>query len=220
MENKSKKGISLFLCASMILAGCGNNTSAETEETTADTTIAIAETIGLNAEPISPEEAKEMLLSYWETGVKPDMNRLRAVEELKFVSLDLSQVDLSILSELTNLKELILTSCEISDISALKDLTNLTVLGLANNYISDISPIKNLTNLNELYLVGNLISDISAVKKLTNLTRLDLFGNQISDISTLKKLKKLTILDLRHNDISSSDFKSLEKALPDCRMVS
>lgn len=38
MKNNSKKAISLFLCATMILAGCSNNTVVETEETTTATT--------------------------------------------------------------------------------------------------------------------------------------------------------------------------------------
>lgn len=41
MKNNSKKAISLFLCATMILAGCSNNAVAETEETTIATTTTV-----------------------------------------------------------------------------------------------------------------------------------------------------------------------------------
>ena len=73
----------------------------------------------------------------------------------------------------------------ISDISALSTLTNLTELVLYQNQISDISPLSTLTNLTELDLFKNQISDISALSTLTNLTELNLEQNQISDITPL-----------------------------------
>ena len=58
----------------------------------------------------------------------------------------------------------------IMDISAISNMTNISTLILDSNYITDISAISNLSNLKSLDLGGNNITDISALSKLYNLT--------------------------------------------------
>ena len=101
----------------------------------------------------------------------------------------------------SDVTELDLCDCELSDITPLQQCTNLTVLGLSCNHISDISALGGLTNLAELNLSCNYISDISALRSLTNLTKLNLEYGVISDISPLSDLKNLTELNLSHNII-------------------
>jgi internalin A len=110
------------------------------------------------------------------------------------INADTSPLDIGVLKDLVNLKELYLEFNKIGDIIALENLTNLTVLSLHSNNISDISSLKNLTNLEELMLGGNQIRDVEILKKFTNLTRLDIFNNQISD----------------------AQIEELKNALPDC----
>ena len=57
--------------------------------------------------------------------------------------------------------------CQISDVSPLTGLKNLKNLILTHNRISDFSPLANLTNLQKLYIKGNLGNDISALQNLT-----------------------------------------------------
>ena len=106
--------------------------------------------------------------------------------------------DLSPLSGMTNLKELDLSTNNITDriILPLSNLTNLISLDLSTNNITDISPLAGLTNLKELNLFRNNISDISILFGLTNLTVLNLGDNNISDISPLAGMTNLTFLDL------------------------
>ncbi len=111
--------------------------------------------------------------------------------------------DFSPLAELTNLKNLYLESCGISNLSWLSRLTKLEKLTLNRNQgISDISPLAGLTNLKDLELSEFYISDVSPLAGLTNLVSLDLGSTGISDISPLTGLTKLHTLNLFYNYIS------------------
>jgi hypothetical protein len=77
-------------------------------------------------------------------------------------------VDISVLSQLTNLTELVLNSLPISDISPLGSLTNLTALTLNAWAVNDITPLGSMTNLRQL-TINSFIRDISVLSSLTNL---------------------------------------------------
>ncbi len=136
------------------------------------------------------------------------------VQNGKIVALSIIESDIqdiSLISNLINLKELYLGGNQIFDISALNNLKNLTYLDLGGNQILDISVLSHLTNLTELYLGGNQISDISVLSHLTNLKVLYLYNNQVSDISALGCLTKLTSLNLYNNRVS--DISALSNLL-------
>ncbi len=107
--------------------------------------------------------------------------------------------DISDLKNLKNLRQLNLRQNKINDLSSLKPLTNLERLELSQNEIIDLSPLKNLTSLYQLQLINNLIQDISPLANLTRLTELHLTANKIDDISDLENLTNLRILDLIFN---------------------
>ena len=75
-------------------------------------------------------------------------------------------VDVSGLSQLTNLKTLYLDDNQIVDVSALSQLTNLEWLHLNNNQIVDVMPLLQLSRLKYLYIRGNPIKDFSVVEEL------------------------------------------------------
>ena len=173
------------------------------EEKPAEETTTVNENLfeGLLAEPaITPEEAREMLIKYWEDDIEPDMNRLKTVTELDLSDLDLLIKDISILSELTNLTSLELSSGIFTDISPLSGLTNLTSLSLGEcSNLTDISSLSRLTNLTSLnlYFCTDL-TDISPLSELTNLTSLGLqWCSNLTDISPLSELTNLTSLSLQ-----------------------
>ena len=135
--------------------------------------------------------------------------------------------DISVLSSLTNLRELYLWhiegwgECDLSDLSALSGLTNLEILDLSCNVrIGDLSALSSLTNLRKLDLAGHRYisdSDLSALSNLTNLEKLNLRcdgRNGICDISALSGLTNLRELNLEDNQISDlsalSGMKNLE----------
>ena len=133
-----------------------------------------------------------------------DLSELTKFTNIDTLEIVLSNdfIDISPISNLTNLTKLGLYDIELRDISPLKDLTNLEYLEFVNNNISDILPLENLAGLEYLYLSHNNISDISPLKKLTKLTSLDLSNNNISDISPLENLTGITNLYLTGNNIS------------------
>ncbi len=111
-------------------------------------------------------------------------------------------VDVIPLSNLKKLIELKLFNAHLGDISLLSEFTNLSKLDLRLNDISNVSPLTHLTNLTDLALADNSISDISPLSGLTQLTTLDLSRNYVWNVSHLTRLTNLKELSLHSNDLS------------------
>ena len=118
-------------------------------------------------------------------------------------------VDITPLTNLTDLTHLSIHGNQIVDINPLSGMTDLTILTLHQNQISDITPLANLTKLTNLQLYNNQITDVTILKNLTSLTKLYLNDNQISDVSALENLTDLTHLSLSGNPIV--DLEPLQK---------
>ena len=124
----------------------------------------------------------------------------------KLTSLNLEQVPITdankatymkTISSLTNMEELYMYFCNISDehTSMFNNFTKIKVLGLGNNDISNISFLTKYKNtLEKLSLWSCELDndDLSVILQLTNLTLLDISKNRISDFSFINKLPKLT----------------------------
>jgi len=143
-------------------------------------------------------------LNLWNMNLNDaDIEPLRYMVHLRELDLTSNQIsDISPLAGLSNLEGLILQRNQISDISPLAGLTNLVWLFLDYNQVSNISPLAGLTSLVVLLLGNNQIRDLSPLARLTNLGTLHLHNNQISDISPLSGLTGLRHLDLHDNQIS------------------
>lgn len=162
-----------------------------------------------------------------------NINDLLSMNQLEFIGLNKSHLsDYSVLAKFHKLKELHLRDCGITNIDFLKTLTNLEHLDLGNNfmfdfpdpsgkskvnYISDISVLSNLTKLTWLDISRNNFKDVEALKNCKKLSKLGLEDNlRLNDVKALHELKSLTYVNILNTGVSSSDAKSLEKALPDC----
>ena len=99
-----------------------------------------------------------------------------------------TNLDISPLSGLINLEDLVLENSGISDISLLTELKALQGLGLSANNIEDISPLAGLKKLQRLDLSGNNIKDLSPLAGLTNLQELRIRDNPATDFSPLTDL--------------------------------
>ena len=64
------------------------------------------------------------------------------------------------------MKNLGISSNQISDITALQNLTELIQLDLRNNQISDVTSLQSLTTLKILYISGNSITDYAPLRTL------------------------------------------------------
>ncbi|EAC7081915.1 LPXTG cell wall anchor domain-containing protein [Listeria monocytogenes] len=90
---------------------------------------------------------------------------------------------------------------QIIDLSSLSNLTNLKRLSLVNNQISSITPLSGLINLTDLEIRINQVKDVSPLSSLANLEMLYVNSNQISDISSLKNLKNLVLFSAQSQTI-------------------
>ena len=134
-----------------------------------------------------------------------DISPLRGLMQLTRLGLgatNLSDSDLSLLSEFTDLRYLSLWSNQISDLSPLASLTSLVGLDLGGNQLSDLSPLSELTDLVELALGDNQISDISPLSVLMELRNLSLVNNPLSDLRPLSNLTNLEVLDIAYCKVS------------------
>lgn len=105
------------------------------------------------------------------------------------------------MSEIT---ELDLSNCQISDLSGIENFTSLITLNLSKNTITDVSDLSNLTNLKTLNLSNNTINNMNNIRSLTALTNLNLNSNKISDITAVSSLVNLQTLDVSNNAISTA----------------
>jgi len=87
--------------------------------------------------------------------------------------------DLECISNLTNLKNISFTACEITDISFVKHWVNLENAWLYSNKIEDISPIKGLTKLKKIYLFDCRLTEIEIIRHLPQLEGIAINMNQV-----------------------------------------
>lgn len=106
----------------------------------------------------------------------------------------------------------------IDDISVLSELTSLKEIDLWGADINDISPLKNLVNLERLCLIDCDITDISPLSNLTKLIDLDLGNNPIIDIRHLANLTQLEELSIGSEEFyfDYEDVEWLKQQLPNC----
>ena len=100
--------------------------------------------------------------------------------------------DLSVLTNLPNLKEVFLCNQKISDISPLQELP-IEGLSVCGNQIKDFSPVEKMQELSTLYLVDNPVGKMPQLSGCTKLTRLALCGN---DYETLDFLQGSSVCNL------------------------
>lgn len=135
---------------------------------------------------------------------------LKDLQSLELVSIGgfLDQtVDLSPLSDMGNLTNLIVSGDEIKGVTHVGNLENLFELELSNASIADVSFVTDLSNLLRLSLDRNEIVNVSPLVSLIDLRVLELGNNEIIDISPLQSLHHLEWIDLECNGIS--DIKPL-----------
>ena len=111
--------------------------------------------------------------------------------------------DLTPLSYLINLEELVLGENEVYNIRPLAKLVHLKLLDLSENHIENIEPLAHLTKLLTLNLDDNRIKNIDALKDLSSLENLNLDNNRIDNIEALKNLTHLKSLTLNKNQIKN-----------------
>lgn len=111
--------------------------------------------------------------------------------------------------EVSKIKKLDLSEMDLTDISDLKHFTGLEVLNLENNDLQYIGSLRYLKNLKELNLNSNSISNLEPLSELTKLKKLKLGSNTFSDISPLTYLTGLEELELSYLYDNIKDFSPI-----------
>lgn len=145
-----------------------------------------------------------------------DLKGLKGLIHLKKLNLrnNREMDDLSDIAYSTNIEELNVSFCRVTDFKPLEKLKNLKVLNIDDNipvydikakkmvHLKNIKAIGGLTNLKELHINGAKIKDLSIVKNLKKLEVLSAERNKISNIEELKELTSLKNVNLNHNEIN------------------
>ena len=144
-----------------------------------------------------------------------DISILQAIPSLVEIDADNNSIsNISFLSELSNIKIVVMNNNRISDISVFENIPAIQKIWLNDNFITDISPIANCTNLTEIGFDNCQINDISVLNRMVRLQQLSLYNTGITDISVLSNcfsLKKLNIGGNEIDDISALDKLKLEE---------
>ncbi|MBI9050860.1 MAG: CotH kinase family protein [Anaerolineaceae bacterium] len=127
---------------------------------------------------------------------------LASMHQLKYLNLDDVPIgnEITNLENLSNLEELSLSNCQLSDVAALQNLKKLISLNLRDNDIVDLSALAGLTNLETLNMQSNVhAQNISALGQLTNLKKLDMQNVPVGeDVFILENFTDLRFLDVRN----------------------
>ncbi|WP_334330027.1 leucine-rich repeat domain-containing protein [Companilactobacillus sp. HBUAS59699] len=157
---------------------------------------------------VTPDYIRNM--KSYSHGAKEDSSDLKNISGLNYgtqmesISLiNTGDLDLTPISNLTNLKKLDLSYCGSEDISPVSNLTNLQSLNLyfseyarISKNINDLSKLNKLTYLNLGENIGS-ISDVSALKNMSKLNYLNLDGTRITNLNDLSNLKSLSTLSVK-----------------------
>ncbi|MFC1729901.1 leucine-rich repeat domain-containing protein [candidate division KSB1 bacterium] len=133
-----------------------------------------------------------------------DLSPLTNLTNMKDLSLTQhwTIIDISPLASMTEMRELWLDQNIITDISSLASMTKLEYLRLDFNPVTDIAILSNLTELREVYFIGAPFADISVISELLKLEVFWAMDCNIQDISPLANLTKLKFIHLELNNIS------------------
>jgi len=106
-------------------------------------------------------------------------NELKLLQILNAIGDEI--ISLKGIEHCTALKALDLGENQISDLSPLGKLNNLLLLAIYNNKINDLSPLSGLTSLQVFHLNRNQIDNISQLTNLTSLVYLYLIDNPLKE---------------------------------------
>jgi internalin A len=131
-----------------------------------------------------------------------DLTALSGLPRLQQLILSTNQVtDLAPLKENHALQYLDLNHNQAADLKPLAGLTNLAVLYASDNPVASVAPVVKLPKLYSLYLDRTQLKSVEGLGQLRRLSSFSAAGNRITDLSPLKGLDSLSFLFLEQNQI-------------------
>jgi leucine-rich repeat protein SHOC2 len=171
------------------------------------------------------KQLKQFTFSSEEISIKrfPDLSRLDSLQVVEIRLNENSNFgeieNADKIFNIPTIEKLRLVLCQLDDktIGGIAKLTNLKDLELSTNNISDLSVLSHNRQLQKLYMPGNMVTDFSPLVQNTQLKQVVLFKNNITSLPTsLEGLEQLEELDLRFNQLTEltaaiKHLKSLKK---------
>jgi len=159
-----------------------------------------------NLEPLADlVELEELVIILEEEGV--DLTPLSELSDLHSLLIVAPGTrDFSALDSLVELEKLQLMSTRLEDISFVNRLDNLRDLYIISEPLTDITPVSGLPELESLRVKTSDLGDITAVEELNRLKRLELYGSELEDISAVSHLKNLEHLTLGGKTLYHTDY--------------
>ncbi len=134
---------------------------------------------------------------------------------LRIIDSHLISGDAGPLSTMSRLQELVLDGVPtVRVLPPLARLTELEDLRICRCAVTDLSPLAGLPSLTELWLRGTPVSDLRPLGGIRTLEKLDLRGTRVTDLSPLAQLPKLKMLWIQGLDAPAEQVHALRASLP------
>ena len=132
-----------------------------------------------------------------------DISVISNLSELRELYIERTQVsDLSPIAGLQQLQHLDCGYTKVSDLVPIAGLQQLQHLDCRRTQVSDLSPIAGLQQLQHIYCGYTKVSDLSPLVALQQLQHLDCSPTAVSDLSPIAALQQLQHLDCSHTEVS------------------
>lgn len=130
------------------------------------------------------------------------LSNLVNLETLKIYKMNVSENgDISFISDMTKLKNLMIRYSGIKDITPIKKLSEVTSINLTYNSIKDTKALNNCKKIQSLFLNDNKLVEIECIRAMPDLVLLNLRNNLIEDITPLNMSSNLETIFLDSNKI-------------------
>ncbi|MBQ1171074.1 MAG: leucine-rich repeat domain-containing protein [Lachnospiraceae bacterium] len=131
-------------------------------------------------------------------------------ENIKSLNLDYSQNELEGIDKFVSLERLMIDNYNLTDLTLVSELQNLKELSVNADALIQYESIKNISGLETLYIESDSVRDLSFLNQLTNLRELEIRDTEICDIRFLEDMTTLKKLRLDYNN-EINDFMVIEK---------
>ncbi len=133
-------------------------------------------------------------------------------------------LDLTPLSQMTQLRQVNLQGTRTLNLTPLRNLTRLEILNAGNTLVSDLSPLRFASSLRSLDLRQSPIRDLSSLAFFPKLQDLNLSGCPISTLAPIRLLNAVRVADFSFTQISDlspvSGWKDLHQLTLTATLVS
>lgn len=138
------------------------------------------------------------------------LSRFKNLVKLEINEISFSNKDMSFLSSMENLKQLVLTRLPARlDLKGMEGLKNLEMLYITYSEIGDLKPVSKCSKITKIDFMYSSIDDMTLLNQLPKLSVISLIGAQIKDFSQLEGVPELNELIFRSAKVENNDFNTL-----------